>query len=215
MPVDWVLLPPGDATLTRRVKSATQSWTVKQNKGRRILSLGVWANKETIESERLRLEIERQDPDYKKRLQVGRARRAKKQVAYASEFGDAVFNYLDFHQRYRSIAENLARKIADHAVPVGSGTVARTQRIPIEKRAEAATIAWLRHQTTGYDSMPIPRVKGSRRETRRNLAIQSKRLLATYRNGSDIDTAFCPLQAALKREQPTPNTRPEQGQLQL
>lgn len=28
--------------------------------------------------------------------------------------------------------------ITDHAVPVGSGTVARTQRIPIERRAEAA-----------------------------------------------------------------------------
>eukprot|EP01035_Chromulina_nebulosa_P056444 gene56444-77358_t len=59
---------------------------------------------------------------------------------------------------------------AAHATPVGSGTVARTKRIPIEQRAEAATIAWMRHQTTGYDSMTIPREKGLRREVRRMLA---------------------------------------------
>ena len=67
--------------------------------------------------------------------------------------------------------------VADHATPVGSGTVARTKRIPVERRAEAAVIAWMRHQTTAYDSMPIPRVKGKRREVRRLLAQRSKELL--------------------------------------
>jgi len=43
-----------------------------------------------------------------------------------------------------------------HATPVGSGTVARTKRIPVEQRAEAAVIARMRHQTTGHDSMPTP-----------------------------------------------------------
>lgn len=54
-----------------------------------------------------------------------------------------------------------------HAVPVGSGTVARTQLIPLEQRAEAAVIAWMRHQTTAYDRMSIARIKGERREVRR------------------------------------------------
>ena len=49
--------------------------------------------------------------------------------------------------------------------------------------AEAAVIAWLRHQTTGYDSMRIPRVKGKRREVRRMLAQRSNELLASYRRG--------------------------------
>ena len=83
-----------------------------------------------------------------------------------------------------------------HATPVGSGTVARTQRIPIERRAEAAVIAWMRHQTTGYDSMKIPRLKGQRREVRRMLAQRSKELLATYRRG-DEKSRQCPLAAAL------------------
>jgi len=92
----------------------------------------------------------------------------------------------------------MAEAIAAHATPVGSGTVARTERIPIEERAEAATIAWMRHQTTGYDHMTIARVKGERREVRRELARQSVRLLERYRSGMDIDPIHCPLQRALK-----------------
>jgi hypothetical protein len=64
--------------------------------------------------------------------------------------------------------------VTDHATPVGSGTVARTKRILVEKRAEAAVIAWIRQQTTGYDGMAIPRVKGKRREVRRMLARRSQ-----------------------------------------
>jgi hypothetical protein len=48
--------------------------------------------------------------------------------------------------------------------------VARTKRISVEQRAEAAVIGWMRHQTTGYDCMVIPRVKGKRLEVRRMLA---------------------------------------------
>lgn len=91
----------------------------------------------------------------------------------------------------------MSRLITDHAVPVGSGTVARTERIPIEQRAEAATIAWMRHQTTGYDHMLIPHVKGQRREIRRMLARRSIQLLSRYRQGQIIDPAMCPLSRAL------------------
>lgn len=90
----------------------------------------------------------------------------------------------------------MAKAIAEHATPVGSGTVARTKRIPIEQRAEAAVIAWMRHQTTGYDGMVIPRVKGKRREIRRMLAQRSKELLAQYRRG-DTFGEICPLKLAL------------------
>ena len=59
----------------------------------------------------------------------------------------------------------------------------RPRRIPVGRRAEAAVIAWMRHQTTGYDGMVIPRVKGKRREVRRMLAQRSQELLARYRRG--------------------------------
>jgi hypothetical protein len=94
-------------------------------------------------------------------------------------------------------AAALAQLITEHATPVGSGTVARTQRIPLAARAAAATIAWLRHQTTSYDHLAIPREKGRRREVRRLLAQRSVQLLTRYRSGEAIDLAQCPLHRAL------------------
>src|SRR5439155_6119658 len=102
---------------------------------------------------------------------------------------------------HADLADRLARAVADHATPIGSGTVARTKRIPIERRAEAAVIAWMRHQTIAYDSMPIPRVKGKRREVRRLLARRSQELLHHYRRGEPVPEG-CPLQRALATRTP-------------
>lgn len=196
IPTGWGLLPPGDAALSRRIKKDGPSWTVKEKKGRKMFSRGIWAPANRIEAIKADLEQERSDPSYQKRLDAGRARRAKEQEVYAEDFEQAVFTYLDFHPSHHPLAEKLANAIATHAVPVGSGTVARTKRIPVEQRAEAATIAWMRHQTTAYDDMTIRRVKGERREVRRMLAKRSKQLLATYRSSGSGRTA-CPLAAAL------------------
>jgi hypothetical protein len=57
-------------------------------------------------------------------------------------------------------------------------------------------ISWLRHQTTGYDGMAIPKIKGKRREVRRMLAARSKELLERYRRGEAIPED-CPLKKAL------------------
>ena len=94
--------------------------------------------------------------------------------------------------------------MTQHATPVGSGTVARTQRIPIERRAESAVIAWLRHATTAYDNMNIPRIRGKRREVRRMLAEQSRRLLEKYRAGSAADPT-CPLRQTLSNAGSSPS----------
>jgi hypothetical protein len=143
------------------------------------------------------LEQERLDPSYQKKLDAGRKRREKEQVAYAADFESSVRDYLSFAPTYAELAVAMAKQIADHATPVGSGTVARTKRISIEQRAEAATIAWMRHQTTAYDDMVIPRVKGKRREVRQQLAKRSKQLLNDYRSGAERPQE-CPLAAALK-----------------
>ena len=147
---------------------------------------------------RAELLVERMDPAYTRKLEAGRARRAVEQAEYVEDFRGAVRAFLGFHPAHGEVAERMAGLIAAHATPVGSGTVARTERIPIEERAEAATIAWMRHQTTGYDHMTITRVKGERGEVRRELARQSVRLLERYRSGMDIDPVHCPLQRALK-----------------
>ena len=197
MTAGWALLPPGDAALSRRIKADGPSWTVIERKGNKRFSRGIWAPADRIEALRRDLAVERADPAYEKKLAAGRARRAAEQEVYAEDFRAAVLTFLAFHPVHEEIAGRLATLIADHAVPVGSGTVARTERIPIEERAEAATIAWLRHQTTGYDNMRIERVKGRRREVRRELAERSRALLARYREGRPIDPVHCPLQRAL------------------
>ena len=196
VPDGWILLPPGDAGLTRRVKAAGEHWTVQERKGRKVFSRGVWAPAAVIERVRAELDAERSTAGYAKRKAADARRREKVQGEYVEDFAAAVRTFLAFHPTYADLAHRLARAVSAHATPVGSGTVARTQRIPVEERAEAAVIAWLRHQTTGYDSMPIPRVKGQRREVRRMLARRSHELLARYRRGEAIP-ADCPLQQAL------------------
>lgn len=59
MPEGWILLPPGDAALTRRVKAAADHWVVAGKKGRKIFSRGVWASAATIERTRADLDAER------------------------------------------------------------------------------------------------------------------------------------------------------------
>jgi hypothetical protein len=152
-PDAWTLLPPGDAALTRRVKAAGDHWIVQEKKGRKVFSRGIWAPTATIERLRAELKSERATESYAKRKDAAARRRNGAQAEYVEDFFGAVLAFLAFHANHADFAKRMARAITDHATPVGSGTVARTKRIPIEKRAEAAVIAWMRHQTTGYDGM--------------------------------------------------------------
>ena len=196
VPEDWALLPPGDAALTRRTKTAGAHWIVQEKKGRRTFSKGVYAPAVTIERIRTELVAERSTDAYAKRKKADALRRENAQAEYAEDFFDAVVAFLDFHSDFNDLAQQMAQLVTAHATPVGSGTVARTKRIPVEQRAEAAVIAWMRHQTTAYDSMKIARIKGKRREVRRMLARKSKELLSRYRHGESI-SENCPLRQAL------------------
>jgi hypothetical protein len=196
VPDGWVLLPPGDAALTRRVKAAGEHFVVQEKRGRKVFSRGVWAAAATIDRVRVELDAERATEAFARKKEADARRREKVQAGYVEDFFGAVVAFLDFHEAHADLAERLARAVTDHATPVGSGTVARTKRLPVERRAEAAVIAWMRHQTTGYDGMTIPRVKGERREVRRRLAQRSKQLLERYRRGEAAGES-CPLRAAL------------------
>jgi hypothetical protein len=200
-PEGWVLLPPGDAALTRRVKAAGDHWVVQEKKGRKTFSRGVWAPAATIDRIRAELQTERATEGYAKRKEADARRRDQAQAEYVEDFFGAVVAFLGFHPNHAELADRLARAVTDHATPVGSGTVARTKRIPVEQRAEAAVIAWMRHQTTGYDGMAIPRIKGKRREVRRMLARRSQEMLHRYRRGEPVPEG-CPLRKALGSDCP-------------
>lgn len=195
-PEDWGFLPAGDAVITKGVKSKGKVWVVQVRMGRRMISKGIWANGADILNAQQEIQARRSTPEYAKQRKRVLARQRARQEAYVIEFLAEVVGFLNFHPRYQKEARILGEKITAHATPVNSGTVARTQRIPIAQRAQAAVIAWMRHQTTAYDSMPIPRVKGKRRDVRKALAVKSMGILHAYRQGREIaDT--CPLKKAL------------------
>ena len=135
-PEDWALLPPGDAGLTRRVKAAGDHWVVQEKVGRRMFSRGIWASLATIDRIRAELEAERATESYAKRKGADARRREEAQAEYVEDFLGAVVAFLAFHPAHADLAGRLARAVTEHATPVGSGTVAGTQRISVEQRAE-------------------------------------------------------------------------------
>ena len=202
-PPGWACLPPGDAALTRRVKLAGPSWGVVEKKGRKLFSKGLWAPAATIDRVRAELDAERSTTTYAKKRVAEAARRERTQAAYVVTFEQAVLEFLRFAPRWEALARTVAARVAAHATPVGTATVARTERIPVEERARAAVIAWMRHQTTGYDDMRIARVKGARREVRRELAELSRAVLDLHRRDQPHAATACPLCQAAASPSPS------------
>lgn len=196
-PDDWAFLPAGDASVTRKVTSNGPVWKVQVKIGRRIISKGIWASSEIIEQSKNEVEALRSTESYQKKLDQSHQRRSKIQTEYEKEFFHEVCSFLNFASIYKDLERKLAEAVTAHAIPVGSGTVARTSMIPVEERASRAVIAWMRHQATAYDSMKIPKIKGKRREIRRMLAGRSVELLQPYRDGTET-SPDCPLKTSLK-----------------
>ena len=190
-------MPPGDAALTRRVKQAGPSWAVIEKRGRKAFSKGLWAPRENIEAARLAVEAERSTETYARRRAADLARRERSQAEYVVTFEAEVERFLAFSPKWKELGQAMAKLVAAHATPVGSGTVARTKRISVAERAEAAVIAWMRHQTTAYDRMTIARVAGKRREVRRELARISRAVLEMHRRDVPHGIQACPLCTAI------------------
>jgi hypothetical protein len=107
-PDGWVLLPPGDAALTRRVKAAGDHWVVAEKKGRKVFSRGVWASAAIIERIRSELEAERSTEGFAKKREADARRREKTQAGYVEDFFGAVVRFLAFHPTHADLADQLA-----------------------------------------------------------------------------------------------------------
>jgi len=197
-PSGWSFLPAGDAGLTRKVTSKGKFWRVQFKKGKRTISKGIWAPSSVIEQACEDISDLRKSDTYKKKREGDLRRRQEKQNEFVGDFVKTVQSYLNFAPKYKDVELVMAVAIAKHATPVGSGTVARSSKLTISEKASRATIAWMRHQTTAYDLMQIPKVKGARREVRRMLAQKSIELLADYRSGAAIQRE-CPLKKAVMK----------------
>lgn len=124
-PEGWALLKPGDATLTRRVEAAGPTWTVETKKGRRTMSLGIWAPAETIESLRAARAAEVQTPSTCDGSRLA-APGAPGGIAYQGTFRDAILEFLSFAPRHQPLAERLADAVTAHATPVGTAVTKRS-----------------------------------------------------------------------------------------
>src|SRR5207245_7020537 len=98
-------------------------------------SRGRWAPSATIAAVRRDLAAERATPAHSRRRTAAADRRARIQEEYVAEFAESVFSFLDFSPSFNDLARALADAVTRHAAPVGSGTVARTRRIPVARRA--------------------------------------------------------------------------------
>ncbi len=195
-PKGWSFLPAGDAGITRKVKAKGDSWKVEFRKGRRTMSKGIWAPKNNIVSAKQEVEAVRSTDTYARKMATAKLSRDNKQAAYQIEFQQALKYFLAFDEQYQTLELRLISAVTEHAIPVGSGTVARTEMIPIEQRVAKAVIAWMRHQTTAYDNVKIAKVKGLRRKVRRDFAQESTNILKAYRAGNAV-LDNCPLAKAL------------------
>lgn len=110
VPTGWILLPPGDAALTRRVKAAGEHWIVAEKMGRKVFSRGVWAPTTTIKQIRAELEAERSTKSFAKRKEADAKRREKAQEAYVEDFTGAVLAFLAFHPNHADLAQRLTSR---------------------------------------------------------------------------------------------------------
>jgi len=199
VPAGWENLPAGDASITRKLKSLGPTWTVQEKKGRKTFSHGVWAPREHIQQAKALVEAQRKDPKHQKKLAQAKVRREAKEEVFGEDFQQAIINFLNFDKKHQALVETLAVLVKEHAVPVGSGTVARSSSVSLDDKAALAVMAWMRHQTSNYDTTSVPRIKGARRELRRKIAKQSERILAKYRTGIEIELSACPLFRAVNK----------------
>ena len=106
-PEGWILLPPGDAALTRRVKAAGDHWIVAEKKGRKVFSRGVWAPATTVERIRAELEVERSTESFARKMEAVARRRDQAQAEYVEDFFGAAVTFLGFHPNYADLADQI------------------------------------------------------------------------------------------------------------
>src|SRR4051794_7378396 len=97
VPEGWILLQPGDAALTRRVKVAGDHFAVAEKKGRKVFSRGIWAAAATVDRIRSELEAERSTEGFANKKEADARRRDKAQAEYVEDFLGAVVTFLAFH----------------------------------------------------------------------------------------------------------------------
>lgn len=151
-PDGWEFLAPGDAFVTRRVKSAGRYWSLwkprDRNHGYRRL-VGLFAPADVIAEARV-MAAQTAEVRAGRRVQ-GAVYRARREDSYRQELAEAVVAFLGFAPEHADLARSIATEAAERAGEVGSGRVGRTRRLTLEERAALAARALIRHKYTEYE----------------------------------------------------------------
>jgi hypothetical protein len=155
LPKGWNLLPPGDAFVTRQVKSMGPHWIAKKYvRGKEYsITLGVLAPRTNITKAKELAEQTKEEREARRLLL--RKERERKNLDYTKKFMQTVIEYLDFDPKYSKLATKIAREAAERATLVGSGRVGRTNKLTFEEKARLAARAYIRHKYTNYEEEMI------------------------------------------------------------
>ena len=85
-----------------------------------------------------------------KRVASAKTRERKERIK-GERLREEVLKYLDFKPEHEEEALAVAKCVVSWTMPVGAGTVGRSQSLSLAEIAERAVCAWLRHNITGYD----------------------------------------------------------------
>ncbi|MDC1106865.1 DUF2293 domain-containing protein [Prolixibacteraceae bacterium] len=196
IPRKWSFFPAGDAGVTRAITKQKNYIRVKELRGRRAISKGIWAPEELIQEAKQRMTKVRSSDIYRKQKLQREMRRDQIQEAFIESLEHAIRDRLSFHNCYKELEESLAKAIVDHSSPIGSGTVSRSSRLSIETKAEKAINGWVRHHLTPYEQLKIARTKGARRLARKMMIDKGNEVLVVYRKGQECPNP-CPIHKSL------------------
>ncbi len=152
LPDGWEFVPSGDAFITRRVKAAGRywlAWTPRTRNRPHRRALGLIAPAKAISGAR-----EAADATADRRAAQrgsGAKYRERQEAGYRDRLAVAIVSYLDFAPAHAELADGIAQRAAARAGEVGSGRVGRTQLLSLERRAELAARADIRHNHTNYE----------------------------------------------------------------
>lgn len=149
IPQGWELLKTGDAGLTRAVRKAGPYWEVVEQGRRFTTAVGTFAPTEIIEQARTDRAAHAEELEVK-RMASAKSRERKEHIK-GERLREEVLKYLDFKPEYGEEALEIANSVVSWTMPVGAGTVGRSQSLSLAEIGERAVRAHLRHNITGYD----------------------------------------------------------------
>lgn len=155
LPKDWQFLPSGDNFLTRSVRKLGPYW-IEMKKVKSYghsIAIGTWAPKQSIlKAQQLAEETKEARAEKRKK---GRVYRERKEEKYKQTLKEAIVRYLNFAPEYKNLAEKIAAGASSTAAEKGSGRVGRTSLLSLEKKAELAANAYIRHRHTTYEEQLV------------------------------------------------------------